>query len=121
MAGSTSSAATAGEHRQCAAALSRAFGFLGKRWNGLLLGVLLGGPAGFAELKRAVPGISDSMLAERLSELTAAGLFERTVEAGPPVAVTYRLTPSGQALAPAFEAITTWAEENLAPGRCGDH
>jgi DNA-binding HxlR family transcriptional regulator len=107
------------ETRQCAAALGRAFGFLGKRWNGLLLGVLLDGPAGYAEIKRAVPGISDSMLSERLAELTAAGLFERTVVAGPPVAVTYQLTPSGQALAPAFEAITTWAEENL-PGGCPD-
>jgi DNA-binding HxlR family transcriptional regulator len=35
------------------------------------------------------------------------------------VSVTYQLTPSGQALAPAFEAITTWAEENL-PGSCAD-
>src|SRR4051794_36860467 len=107
------------ESRECAAALARAFGFLGKRWNGLLLGVLLGGPAGYAEIKRAVPGISDSMLSERLSELTGAGLFERTVDAGPPVSVTYQLTPSGQALAPAFEAITTWSEENLR-GECSE-
>jgi DNA-binding HxlR family transcriptional regulator len=109
------------ETRECAAALARAFGFLGKRWNGVLLGVLLGGPAGYAQLKRAVPGISDSMLSDRLAELTRAGLFERLVDAGPPVSVTYQLTPSGQALAPAFEAITTWAEENL-PGACtGEH
>ena len=105
------------ETRECAAALARAFGFLGKRWNGVLLGVLLGGPAGYAELKRAVPGISDSMLSERLSELTKAGLFERTVDPGPPVSVSYRLTPSGQALSPALAALTTWAEENL-PGDC---
>lgn len=110
------------ETRECATALARAFGFLGKRWNGVLLGVLLGGPAGYAELKRAVPGISDSMLSERLAELTAAGLFERSVDPGPPVSVTYRLTPAGEALAPAFEAITTWAEENLGPEGCaGGH
>ena len=97
----------------CAAALSRAFGFLGKRWNGVLIGTLMGGPAGFADLRRAVAGISDSMLSERLSELGAAGLVERTVEAGPPVSVSYRLTEAGERLSPALGALTAWAEENL--------
>ena len=99
------------------AALTRAFGFLGKRWNGVLLGTLTGGPMGFAELKRSVHGISDSMLAERLAELAAAGLVVRQVDAGPPVAVRYELTESGHALLPALEALTRWAEENL-PERC---
>jgi len=99
------------------AALTRAFGFLGKRWNGVLLGTLTGGPMGFAELKRAVEGISDSMLSERLAELAAAGLVVRQVDAGPPVAVHYELTESGQALLPALQALTTWAEDNL-PAAC---
>jgi DNA-binding HxlR family transcriptional regulator len=60
------------EPRACDAALSRAFEFLGKRWNGVLLGTLIQGPAGFAELKRGL-GISDSMLSDRLLELTRAG------------------------------------------------
>ena len=38
------------EPRACDAALTRAFSFLGKRWNGVLLGALVQGPAGFAEL-----------------------------------------------------------------------
>jgi DNA-binding HxlR family transcriptional regulator len=101
------------EPRTCDAALARAFGFLGKRWNGVLLGTLVRGSAGFAELKRAVKGISDSVLSERLSELAAAGLVRRTVEEGPPVAVTYHVTEAGQALMPALEALTTWAEHNL--------
>jgi len=46
--------------------------FLGKRWNGVLLGTLTNGPSGFAELKRNVEGISDSVLSERLSELQEA-------------------------------------------------
>jgi DNA-binding HxlR family transcriptional regulator len=49
------------EVRVCDAALARAFGFLGKRWNGVLLGTLIAGPAGFSELRRAVAGISDSV------------------------------------------------------------
>jgi DNA-binding HxlR family transcriptional regulator len=101
------------EPRACDAALSRAFGFLGKRWNGVLLGALVQGPAGFAELKRLVAGISDSVLSERLSELAAAGLIQRTVEVGPPVAVTYRASESGLALMPALEALTTWAKNSL--------
>jgi len=101
------------EPRVCDAALARAFAFLGKRWNGVLLGTLITGPAGFAELRRAVGGISDSVLSERLSELTGACLIERSVEPGPPISVTYSLTPSGRALLPALNELTTWAAENL--------
>jgi DNA-binding HxlR family transcriptional regulator len=101
------------EPRTCDAALTRAFAFLGKRWNGVLLGALVQGPAGFAELKRAVQGISDSVLSERLSELTGAGLLQRDVELGPPLAVTYRVTEAGRALVPALDALTSWAAANL--------
>jgi DNA-binding HxlR family transcriptional regulator len=101
------------EPRVCDAALSRAFQFLGKRWNGVLLGALVQGPAGFAELKRAVGGISDSVLSERLSELAGAGLVQRQVDEGPPIAVSYQVTPAGRALIPALDALTSWAAENL--------
>ena len=99
--------------RACDASLRRAFTFLGKRWNGVLLGTLITGPAGFAELRRAVQGISDSVLSERLAELTKAGLVVRSVDDGPPVAVHYALTPAGAALLPALGELTTWAAENL--------
>jgi DNA-binding HxlR family transcriptional regulator len=106
------------EPRMCDAALARAFGFLGKRWNGVLLGTLISGPMGFSELRRSVTGISDSVLSERLGELNRAGLILRDVEAGPPISVTYRLTPAGQALLPALEALTAWAAENLPAAGC---
>jgi len=109
---------TSHEPHACNAALTRAFGFLGKRWNGVLLGTLAAGPMGFAELKRAVAGISDSMLSERLGELTAADLVGRRVDPGPPVSVHYELTGAGRALVPALDALTTWAEENLPAGGC---
>jgi DNA-binding HxlR family transcriptional regulator len=101
------------EPRMCDAALSRAFAFLGKRWNGVLLATLQSGPAGFAELRRAVVGISDSVLSDRLGELTHAGLVARTVEQGPPVGVSYRLTHAGEALLPALQALTEWSAQNL--------
>ena len=95
------------------AALVRAFDLLGKRWTGVVLGTLSGGPAGFRVLGRAVEGISDSMLSDRLSELTDAGLVTRTVTEGPPLSVTYALTDAGRALLPALEQISRWAEEHL--------
>jgi DNA-binding HxlR family transcriptional regulator len=102
----------------CDAALSRAFGFLGKRWNGLIISVLISGPAPFNGLRRAVGGISDSVLSDRLTELAAAGLVRRTVDEGPPVAVRYELTDAGTALAPVLRQLTRWAEENLPAERC---
>jgi DNA-binding HxlR family transcriptional regulator len=98
------------------AALARAFGFLGKRWNAVVLGSLSEGPAGFRELSRAIGGISDSVLSDRLAGLCKAGLLARTVEEGPPVTVSYALTDRGAALIPALEQISQWAEEHLPPG-----
>ncbi|MFE3292492.1 winged helix-turn-helix transcriptional regulator [Rhodococcus sp. NPDC059234] len=101
------------EPRECDAGLTQAFKFLGKRWNGVLIGTLTQGPAGFAELKRAVGGISDSVLSERLTELTAAGLAQRTVDEGPPITVVYSATEASKALIPALDAIASWARDNL--------
>jgi DNA-binding HxlR family transcriptional regulator len=95
------------------AALVRAFDLLGKRWTGVVLGTLSGGPAGFRALSRAVEGISDSMLSDRLGALTTAGLVTRTVDEGPPLAVAYELTDAGRALLPALEQIRLWADEHL--------
>jgi DNA-binding HxlR family transcriptional regulator len=108
--------ATQAETDRCVAgdaALARAFGFLGKRWNGVVLGTLSTGPTGFRELSRAVGGISDSVLSERLADLTAAGLITRTVDEGPPLAVSYALSDRGRALIPALEQIALWAQEHL--------
>lgn len=106
------------DSRVCDAALARAFHFLGKRWNGVLLATLIRGPLGFSQLKRAIDGISDSVLSDRLGELARAGLVERTVQAGPPVTVSYELTANGHALTPALEALTSWAANNLEPSQC---
>jgi len=95
------------------AALARAFVFLGKRWNGVVIGMLSVGPAGFRELSRAIGGISDSVLSDRLADLAAAGLIARTVEEGPPISVSYALTDRGRALIPALEQIALWANEHL--------
>lgn len=95
-------------------ALNRVFTLLGKRWTGMLLGVLnTGGPAYFSELRRAVPGISERMLSDRLTELAEAGLVVREVDAGPPLRVSYRLTEGGAALRPALTELAVWADRYL--------
>ncbi|WP_089010066.1 winged helix-turn-helix transcriptional regulator [Micromonospora viridifaciens] len=104
--------------RACDGGLARAFAFLGKRWNGVLLGTLANGPAGFAELGRALPGISESVLSDRLGELCRVGLVSRTVREGPPLGVSYQLTERGAALVPALDALARWAHENL-PAEAG--
>jgi DNA-binding HxlR family transcriptional regulator len=97
---------------RCDAALSDAFALLGKRWNGMILGSLMESPAGFSEIRRAT-GASDSVLADRLAELTAAGLVVREVDEGPPVAVRYHLAESGVALVPVLRDLMDWARQNL--------
>lgn len=101
----------------CDAGLIRAFELLGKRWNGLILGALQRGPSGFADLRRGVGGITDSMLSDRLSELAAADLVARNVSHGRPPSVSYVLTPAGQALLPILEQLSRWAAEHVPP-RC---
>jgi DNA-binding HxlR family transcriptional regulator len=76
--------------------------------------VLLERPARVAEIARAIPGITESMLSARLTELKDAGLLTREVIEGPPIASLYRLTPSGEALRPALAALGEWAHAHLA-------
>ena len=98
---------------RCDAALTNAFALLGKRWNGMILGALMPGPAGFSEIRRALETISDSVLADRLAELTSAGLVLRQVDEGPPVAVRYQLSESGVDLVPVLRDLMEWSERNL--------
>lgn len=101
--------------RECDERLTRAFTLLGKRWSGLILGLLLQGPARFAVLARTIPGISERMLSDRLNELAKAGLIDRTVIDGPPLGVIYQLTESGRAIGPGFLKLGEWAERYMAP------
>ncbi len=82
---------------------------IGKRWTGAILSSLTEGPLRFGELARAIPGLSDRLLSQRLRELEREGLVERTVEAGTPVKVTYSLTPKGADLRPAIYELREWA------------
>ncbi|QLH22970.1 helix-turn-helix domain-containing protein [Streptomyces sp. Rer75] len=96
--------------------MTRVFELFGKRWTGLIVAVLTEQGAYFAELRRAIPGISERMLSDRLTELSAAGLVLREVDPGPPLRVAYRLTEAGKALEPALKELARWAETYLPEG-----
>lgn len=99
----------------------RAIEFIGRRWVGAILYVLLDGPRRFNELLAQVPNISDRLLTERLRELEAAGMVTRDVQSGPPVRVVYELTDAGRALTDVVQSISRWAQEWLpARGDQGD-
>jgi DNA-binding HxlR family transcriptional regulator len=82
---------------------------VGKRWAGAILYALSERPHYFADLAQAVPGLSDRLLSQRLRELEAEGLVERSVHAGSPARVSYALTEKGRGLEPALAELRSWA------------
>ena len=101
------------EHTPLTAAqgIEQAFSFVEGRWKLLILFHLFGGKVlRFSDLERAIPAISQKMLAQQLRRLEADGIVQRTVYNQVPPKVDYRLTEWGQALCPALDALLKWAE-----------
>lgn len=71
---------------------------------------LLGGRARFSELERAVPGISQRMLAVTLRSLERDGLVTREVFPEVPPRVEYEITPLGQSLLLPTQGLVDWAK-----------
>ena len=92
--------------------IEQAIGFLEGRWKLLILFHLFGGNVlRFSDLERAIPGVSQKMLAQQLRQLEADRIVERTVYNQVPPKVEYRLTRWGQSLCPALDALLQWSEE----------
>lgn len=89
----------------------RASELIGRRWTGAIIFVLLKVKCRFATLRDAIPDITDRMLSDRLQELEAEGIVERTVIPDTPVRVEYALTKKGRALGAAIGAISEWADK----------
>lgn len=90
--------------------IARAHEVLGGRWTLLIVRELLCGSTRFNDIRRAIPRISRTMLAERLHELMYVGAVLRIDgEHGP----EYRLTKSGKELAAIVEAFGRWGQRWL--------
>jgi DNA-binding HxlR family transcriptional regulator len=83
------------------------------RWGVLVLMVLEGGTQRFSELRRAIGGISERMLAQTLQWLETDGLVQRTAYEVVPPHVEYRLTPLGEQAAAKVRELADWIEVNL--------
>jgi DNA-binding HxlR family transcriptional regulator len=83
---------------------------LGKKWTGLIIRVLLGGPKRFKEMKEQIPEMSDKMLTDRMKELESNGILTRTVYPEMPVRIEYELTDKGRNLEEVIHSIQNWGE-----------
>jgi DNA-binding HxlR family transcriptional regulator len=89
---------------------ARALDLLGERWTLLVVRELLSGSTRFGEVRRGIPRISRTMLAERLRELVDAGVVARDGDLDAP---RYALTPAGLELAGVVRELGTWGQRWL--------
>ena len=85
---------------------------LGKKWTGMIIRVLLGGPKRFKEIKEQIPDMSDKMLTDRMKELEHSQIVNRNVYPEMPVRIEYQLTEKAN-LKPVIESIQKWGENWL--------
>ncbi|QFR34019.1 helix-turn-helix domain-containing protein [Ancylobacter sp. TS-1] len=93
-----------------ASGVEQALKLLEGRWKLVILFHLFGGRVlRFSDLERAIPAISQKMLAQQLRRMEADGVVRRVVYPQVPPKVEYALTDWGQALCPALDALLNWA------------
>ena len=88
---------------------AHALDLLGERWSFLVIRELIFGPKRFGLLRAGLPGISASVLTQRLQGLEAAGIVRRRMLPDPAEVQVYELTDAGQAALPLLEAMCQWA------------
>ena len=86
---------------------------LAGKWKVMILWHLGFGTKRFAELKRALPGVSEKVLAEQLRHLEADGVVKRLSDGAIPPRVDYRLTPAGKELIPEMERLCLWGSRHF--------
>lgn len=80
------------------------------RWTMVLLRELLAGSTRFNDLRRGVPKMSPTLLAQRLRDLEQAGIVERRPVKTEKSVFEYRLTDAGEELRPIIIAMGTWGQ-----------
>ncbi|MRX10537.1 transcriptional regulator [Pseudoduganella sp. FT25W] len=88
-------------------------GHITSRWGVLVLVMLLERTHRFSELRRAVGGVSEKMLAQTLDALAYDGMVLRVAHQVVPPHVEYSLTPLGRQAAERLEVLVDWIEDNF--------
>lgn len=83
------------------------------KWQIIVVLALEDGPVRFGALKRTIGDITQGVLTENLRSLQKDGYLTRTVDPGPPIAVSYALTPMGYGLVELLKPLVLWADENI--------
>lgn len=81
---------------------------LGDRWTLLIVRELMAGAHGFNEIRRGLPGLSQTLLADRLRYLARLGVIAREAQGARGTRSNYSLTEEGRALRPVIEALGIW-------------
>jgi DNA-binding HxlR family transcriptional regulator len=89
--------------------MSRAAEIFATRWTPIIVRNLLLGCRTFSELREAAPGISRSLLTQRLRMLEHHGIVERRPGAGG--TQIYELTEAGRSLQAVCEALGSWGQQ----------
>lgn len=100
--------------------LARAAEIVGQRWTLLVLRDLSVGPRRYSELVAGLPGIPTGTLASRLKELEDEGIVERLAPRGGERSIVYALTPRGEELRPALDALSRWGAGGMRAPREGE-
>jgi DNA-binding HxlR family transcriptional regulator len=101
--------------------VARAVEVLGERWTLLIGRELLIGPQRFSDLLRRLPGLSTSVLADRLASLEERGLVARRELPPPAPASVYELTEAGLGLKPLLYELARFGLRFMDWPRPGDH
>lgn len=88
---------------------------IGDRWTLLILLALQDRetPLRFMELYKAIPDVSQKMLASTLKDLEADDLVSRTAYIEIPPRVEYALTERGKSLMPLLNQLVSWSVDNM--------
>ncbi|MBG0565430.1 winged helix-turn-helix transcriptional regulator [Actinoplanes aureus] len=91
-----------------ACGIARALDVIGERWALLLVRELLLGPQRFVDLRRALPGASSNLVADRLREMRERGVISRRRLPPPAGSDVYELSEWGRELEPIVLALGGW-------------
>ncbi|WP_227979146.1 winged helix-turn-helix transcriptional regulator [Nocardia spumae] len=84
------------------------------KWKSLILWELQeNGVRRFAELRRALVGVSEKMLVQQLREMEEDGLIHREVYPQVPPRVEYSMTEHGTSLNAALAPLAEWGKDRI--------